>query len=491
METNTQPKAALVALARDEDRYIDEWLSYHLKLGFDRIVVLQNNWRYKGVFTDPRVAWETDDTDVRSQSVSPQGKANQSRIYTEWAKRLGDEGFSHVMALDIDEFLVLKMDRTVQEFLQRHPSNACIFVRWRIFGDNGLTDPSGDSVLKRFTRCGRDLHPNGKSIAGILRSHGGVRWADPHHLAHPATGKAWRRAIGGHEAEVFHYRNKTRIERDARTVNLQGDRPDTLFDVYNQNDVQNTRARDFLYPPPPPKSMFPVDAAFAVCYTGYRDRRYQTLIEEVERVGLAPVTHIVWQYPTPYDKWEMDRLPRCKELRSIGWWSCSKGHYYAIKTAYGLGCRSALFLEDDCRFLMDLDQLKTSLSHLPRSWDVLMLDYHHSKGGRDSRRDSNRWWKARTRAYSTGAYMLSRRAMKRIIELYETPAVKTGPHDVCRPSDHWLNKWMLTWKYKLYIATPQLAVQAIRLPSTGGAKQWCRYLYKGMNMNLYRREGTK
>jgi hypothetical protein len=32
-------KTALVCIAKDEDHYIDEWLLYHLKLGFSDIFV--------------------------------------------------------------------------------------------------------------------------------------------------------------------------------------------------------------------------------------------------------------------------------------------------------------------------------------------------------------------------------------------------------------------------------------------------------------------
>ena len=32
-------KTALVCIAKDEDNYIDEWLKYHLKLGFSNIYV--------------------------------------------------------------------------------------------------------------------------------------------------------------------------------------------------------------------------------------------------------------------------------------------------------------------------------------------------------------------------------------------------------------------------------------------------------------------
>ena len=41
-------KTALVCIAKEEDNYIDEWIKYHLKLGFNDIFVYQNDWRYAG-----------------------------------------------------------------------------------------------------------------------------------------------------------------------------------------------------------------------------------------------------------------------------------------------------------------------------------------------------------------------------------------------------------------------------------------------------------
>ena len=41
-------KNALVCIAKNEDLYIEEWIRYHLKLGFAKIFVYQNNWRYSG-----------------------------------------------------------------------------------------------------------------------------------------------------------------------------------------------------------------------------------------------------------------------------------------------------------------------------------------------------------------------------------------------------------------------------------------------------------
>ena len=35
---------ALVCIAKNEDNYIQEWVEYHKKLGFDTIFIYQNDW---------------------------------------------------------------------------------------------------------------------------------------------------------------------------------------------------------------------------------------------------------------------------------------------------------------------------------------------------------------------------------------------------------------------------------------------------------------
>ena len=37
-------KTALCCIAKNEDRYIHEWVDYHLKLGFDKIYIYCDDW---------------------------------------------------------------------------------------------------------------------------------------------------------------------------------------------------------------------------------------------------------------------------------------------------------------------------------------------------------------------------------------------------------------------------------------------------------------
>ena len=38
-------KTVLVCIAKDEENYVEEWLDYNHKLGFDEIIMYENDWK--------------------------------------------------------------------------------------------------------------------------------------------------------------------------------------------------------------------------------------------------------------------------------------------------------------------------------------------------------------------------------------------------------------------------------------------------------------
>ena len=53
-------KVAIIAIAKNENLYINEWLDYHFKLGFDNIIICENDDELilKDVIHDDRVIIE-------------------------------------------------------------------------------------------------------------------------------------------------------------------------------------------------------------------------------------------------------------------------------------------------------------------------------------------------------------------------------------------------------------------------------------------------
>lgn len=154
------PSVTLCAIARDERPYLLEWVAYHRLLGFDRIIVYDNDSHDGGsaLLGDLAAAgliehrpWP--DRPDRSAQTSAYLDA-VLRCATRW-----------ILFLDIDEFLDLKADAGIVAFLARFPVDvAAIGLNWRIFGSAGQRASASDPVVARFDRAAPRDHPLNRQI---------------------------------------------------------------------------------------------------------------------------------------------------------------------------------------------------------------------------------------------------------------------------------------------------------------------------------------
>jgi len=149
-------KIALVTMAKDEDLYIQEWIDYNLKLGFDDIFIFQNNWIYKNQIPNDRVhflEWNEDST------YPPSGNTwvwnRHARCYSTFGREYCDK-YEWALFTDVDCFLTLKNHNNVKDFISEFNGikQSQIILNFAWFGDNGITtfDENNTSVLERFTK---------------------------------------------------------------------------------------------------------------------------------------------------------------------------------------------------------------------------------------------------------------------------------------------------------------------------------------------------
>ena len=157
-------KVALVCIAKNEDHYIDEWIEYHKKLGFNDIFIYENNWEYKG------------NHDVKCIPVH--GEVMQIPTYNIFMRKYEGE-YDWAAFIDVDEFIVLKEHNTIQEFISLYGGiNSSIAMNWVLFGDNGHESVDGDySVIRRFTK--RQTNPN-EQIKVITKVTSNIQFTLPH-----------------------------------------------------------------------------------------------------------------------------------------------------------------------------------------------------------------------------------------------------------------------------------------------------------------------
>lgn len=142
---------AICAIARFENRYIREWVDYHLSIGFSHIYIYDNNRQGEERISDAlditslHYSNRVDIIPFHEVTVCPQLKA-----YNDCYKRFD---FNWMAFIDIDEFITISSKsgyKNVEEFIQSKKDFDVILLNWMFYGDNGHLSNNETPVLERF-----------------------------------------------------------------------------------------------------------------------------------------------------------------------------------------------------------------------------------------------------------------------------------------------------------------------------------------------------
>jgi hypothetical protein len=239
-------KVALVCIAKNEDNYIQEWVEYHKKLGFDTIFIYQNDW-----------VCDLEDNSI--VKIELNGDCKQIVAYNNFIKEYHNE-YEWAAFFDVDEFLVLKKHNNIKDFLYDYSSFNSIGVNWVVFGNNGLTEVNGEySLLKRFTKRQKDINPHVKNIVKLLPNvvmdvHNPLgTWYDTQGNQHQGS---FNHDGNIDIVQLNHYFCKTKEEYQLKIergrADLSKSHPDWVrkwsdYDLGNTNEVEDLIAYDFFF----------------------------------------------------------------------------------------------------------------------------------------------------------------------------------------------------------------------------------------------------
>lgn len=226
------------------------------------------------------------------------------------------------------------------------------------------------------------------------------------------------------------------------------------------------------------------DFKAACMFTGYKHRR-DGLLRELERVGLDDAMQM-WQFPNPMDRIIMRKV-RGMMGGCVGFFNSGMGHYRAIKTAYESGASHSLVVEDDVRFLKDLDLLAEIVDDLPEDYDVALLDMIKPMKTMTSdvlearKRDmASRHWCGFWNLRSFACYSMSRRAMAKWISLFEGAILSGGR---LRIADQYLRGDRMSGMKMLY-AVPHAAIQTPAGRSNSGGEGCMLGFYRDIGLDI-------
>jgi hypothetical protein len=236
-------RTALVCIAKNEDYYLEEWINYNLKLGFDHIFIYMNDWRTD--FEHPNVT-----------KIPFDGPVKQLIAYNSFRVTYKDQ-YDWVAYFDCDEFLCLKKHKNIKELIKVYQNSNAIAINWFFFGSNNIQNRKDNSLLKTFTKRAKkpDLH-----VKVIVNMNVPSIMILPHNIHLPMIDTNKKEFSGPFNIDgptdvcyVAHFHRKTyedwlnRCERGRADCNFKNTKEEWLNSINEDIDVVDTSVRDFLY----------------------------------------------------------------------------------------------------------------------------------------------------------------------------------------------------------------------------------------------------
>jgi glycosyltransferase involved in cell wall biosynthesis len=255
-------KIAVCLIARDEGRYLLEWMAYNLMLGFDEILVYDND----SVDGTRQLIEQAGEVDRRIRHIHWPDIPGRSPQTTAYNHALGNTDADWIAFIDADEFIVLHEHDTISDFLSGFDdSTGAVCLHWRLFGSSGHMDYADDLIVRRFTRCARKYNAHVKSIARLscmsqMHIHAGRlssgTYVDatgapvtPSYKIEPVPTRT--------PASINHYVLKSAEEYQAKIARGEGSKPPDsparrakftpeFWAAHDQNEVEDTAIARFI-----------------------------------------------------------------------------------------------------------------------------------------------------------------------------------------------------------------------------------------------------
>ena len=242
---------AILAVAKDEDKYLNEWIDYHLMLGFDHIYICDNNSSDTPIILDNDRGHKITIFPYHNIDFSKNFSSNQENCYNYHLEKLWDK-YDYCAIIDIDEFFEFRDCSNVKEFIQKHIidlNHTVAEIPWEVYSDNDLIySQESYPVLKTYIKIsdklpfswGNNINSWGKSIFKLNK---GIT-TTPHWPNSASMTKFDTNHVLSDIAVVKHYRTKSleeflnhKVKNRAFSVSPQSDGGNIIKTYFTINDV--------------------------------------------------------------------------------------------------------------------------------------------------------------------------------------------------------------------------------------------------------------
>ena len=135
---------AVCLVAKDEEYYLQEWVEYHLRIGFDAIIIYDNGSRIpinqvlqKFITIDRVIVHEVP------------GEFTQEKFYTQCIEKYRTQ-YKWIAFIDSDEFIFPKKTTDIKLFLSEYENYGGVVANWVNFGTSGILNRKNNSQIFNF-----------------------------------------------------------------------------------------------------------------------------------------------------------------------------------------------------------------------------------------------------------------------------------------------------------------------------------------------------
>jgi hypothetical protein len=226
-------KIALCLLIKDENDYLDEWISYHKNIGIDNFIIYDN---------DSATPIKSDLDYVKVVRWSMNNTSTQIAAYFDCAKN--NQDFDYIGFIDTDEFYVSKTMNIKEDFnnlKEKFGDFVGLGLYWRFYGKQ---QPYYETRMKIDDYV--EYHSNGH-IKSFIKPKNILNFNNPHHALIQGNyidelGNPILSAIGNHTSQniwIKHIWTRSASEFELKIKRGSGDKCNRNYNMNHFYDYNN------------------------------------------------------------------------------------------------------------------------------------------------------------------------------------------------------------------------------------------------------------
>lgn len=230
----------IIAIAKNESEYIQEWCSFHKAVGVDVIYLYDND-----SFDDMKEKLQPFINSGFVKYHYVEGKGMQMSVYHSSLEKYKKE-CKYIAVIDCDEFLYtddkkINLKKAVEQFFSRSAYIGGLAVNWIMFGDNGHEITPEGLCIESFTKCAQPGKLGTICIKTIVYGGRVKQFSTPHSCDYKWGGAAYDQdghIVTGPFNTISRYPSPIRLNHYFCKSMEQWIKRRSIGDSYNKNYVR-------------------------------------------------------------------------------------------------------------------------------------------------------------------------------------------------------------------------------------------------------------